>query len=414
MDMSMRLRLAVLSLPFLLCGIVQVMSTGAQDSTGRVPATQIIRSTVRALILICDIWEAPDGDPMGIPIYDTCQSYTSGSGTIISQQGLILTNAHVALNYQTGQPQWLLIGLTTDPRELPTFTFFARAIVYDAALDLAVVAPTYTLDGRAIEEGDVNLLPLPMARNEQAVELEQPIRLIGYPIVGGITVTIDNAVVSGFSPDPNVPELAGSAWIKTNPAGGPGISGGTAVNDDGILIGVPSAVGGAEIRCYDANGDGQNDPATECVATGGETGYTRPIPEAYDLLRKKARQSGQLNSGGDDDESNPTDEGVTITGRIVSADTGDPIEGAYVLVFQPGVTVQEAIDENDPDNTYAYGQTNSRGRYILNNPVARNQGYGVLVYAPDYQPILGDDIVLATDGDPSTKDVGTWELPSAE
>ena len=82
----------------------------------------------------------------------------------------------------------------------------------------------------------------------------------------------------------------------------------------------------------------------------------------------------------------------------------------YVLVFQPGVTVQEAIDEQDPANTYAYGQTNNRGRYILNNPVARNQGYSVLVYAPDYQPISGDDIVLATDGDPSTKDAGTWEL----
>ncbi|HKG27209.1 MAG TPA: hypothetical protein VKB09_16275, partial [Thermomicrobiales bacterium] len=69
---------------------------------------------------------------------------------------------------------------------------------------------------------------------------------------------------------------------------------------------------------------------------------------------------------------NPTDEGVTITGRVVSADTGDPIEGAYVLVFQAGVTVKQAIDEQNPANTYAYGQTDSRGRYILNNPVARN------------------------------------------
>ena len=106
--MSMRLELVVLSLPLLLCGIVQVMSTGAQDSDGRVPATQIIRSTVRAFVLSCDVQEAPDGDPMGVPILDTCQSYTSGSGTIISQQGLILTNAHVALNHETGQPQWLL------------------------------------------------------------------------------------------------------------------------------------------------------------------------------------------------------------------------------------------------------------------------------------------------------------------
>jgi hypothetical protein len=78
------------------------------------------------------------------------------------------------------------------------------------------------------------------------------------------------------------------------------------------------------------------------------------------------------------------------------------------------VTVKQAIDEQDPANTYAYGQTDGRGRYILNNPVARNQRYGVLVYAPGYQSIGGDDMVLATDGDPSTKDIGTWELASAE
>ena len=407
----------------LLSGALQLaLAASAQEAPARIPASEIIRSSVRAYIVTCDVNQAPDGDPMGVPIASTCQGVSAGSGTVISQQGLILTNAHVALSSDTGQPRWLLIGITNDPRELPVIAFFARAKIYDAAVDLAVVEPVYTLDGRPIEEGDVNLLPLPMAQDAKSVDLEQQIRLIGYPIVGGNTVTVDPAVVSGFDFDPAVPELAGSAWIKTDPAGGAGISGGSTVNDAGVLVGVPSAAGLAEIRCVDLNGDGLNDPATECAATAGESGYSRPIPEAYDLLLEKARQAGQLDDNGgttptptpDTDTPEPPDDGVIITGRIVSADTGDPIEGAVVVVFQPGVKVQEAIDRQDPADVYAMGQTDSRGEYILDKPVTRNQGYGVLVYAPGYQSIGGDDVVLATDADLATKNVGVWTLPSVQ
>lgn len=421
--MSARIKLLVLAL--LICGGFQLTTASAQDTSGRVPASQIIRSSIRAFLVNCTLADAPDGDPMGIPILSTCQGIGSGSGTIISQDGLILTNAHVAINEETGEPNWLLIGLTNDPRELPTAAFFARAIIYDRGVDLAVVKPTYSLSGDPIEEGDVNLLPLPMAQNDRAVELEQPVRLIGYPGVGGSTVTVDPAIVSGFGPDEAVPELAGSAWIKTDPSGGPGISGGSAVNDDGILIGVPSAGGLAEIRCVDANQDGQNDPATECAATAGETGYARPIPEAYNLLLDKARQSGQLDgsgndvtptptTGGEGDNPTPPDDGVVITGRVVSADTGDPIERAYVYVFQPGITVQEAIDRQNADDIYAYAQTDGRGTFILNQPVARGQQYSLIVQASGYNSIGGDNIVLAESTDPATKDIGNLELAAAE
>jgi S1-C subfamily serine protease len=404
-------RIRLIALVVLLGGGIHLLATAAQESSGRVPATQIIRSVVRAFVVNCELASAPDGDPMGVPIAETCQAIGSGSGTIIRQDGLILTNAHVALNATTGSPNWLLIGLTTDPRELPTAGFFARAVIYDAAVDLAVVEPAYALDGRPVEEGDVNLLPLPMAQNERSVQLEQPLRLIGYPGVGGSTVTIDPAVVSGFGFDDNVPELAGSAWIKTDPAGGSGISGGSTVDDDGVLVGVPTAGGLAEIRCLDLDGDGDTEPATECAATAGESGFSRPIPEAFSLLLLKAEQNGQIDGSGG---TATKGDGVVITGRIVSADTGDPVPGAYVLVFHPGVTVEQAIDEQDPANTYAWDQTDNRGDYILNNPIVRNQGYGVLVYADGYAPISGDDIVLATDADPATKDVGVWELPSAQ
>jgi hypothetical protein len=38
----------------------------------------------------------------------------------------------------------------------------------------------------------------------------------------------------------------------------------------------------------------------------------------------------------------------------------------------------------------------------------------VVVYAQGYGAIGGDDVVLATDTDPATKDIGTLELPAAQ
>jgi hypothetical protein len=401
--------------------MIGVLSAGAQDSPGRVPAKQIIRSSVIAYVVKCDTNPAPDGDPMGVPVFDTCLIYGSGSGTILSQDGLILTNAHVALDEETGQPRWLVIGLTTDPRLLPTAAFFSRAVIYDANVDLAVVKPFYAMDGRPIQEGDVNVRPLQMAKGEQAVQLEQSVRLIGYPGVGGDTVTIDPAVVSGFGYDENVPELQGSAWFKTDPSGGPGISGGSTVDDNGFLVGVPTQGGVSEIRCFDENGDGKQDLTTECKATAGETGYSRPMPEGYNLLLEKAKQTGQVSDSGnptptptpDTDTPPPPDEGVILTGRVVSADNGDPIEGAFVVVLRPGVTVKEANDRQDPADIFSHGQTDSLGEFILNNPVARNQGYSLFAYADGYATMGGDDLVLATDADPATKDIGDIKLPAA-
>jgi hypothetical protein len=145
------------------------------------------------------------------------------------------------------------------------------------------------------------------------------------------------------------------------------------------------------------------------------------MPEGYNLLLEKAKQAGQLDNSGDDpaptpgpDTPEPPNEGVILTGRVVSADTGDPIEGAFVLVFRLGITIKEANDRQDPADIYSFGQTDSRGEFILNNPVARNQAYSLVAYANGYATMGADDLVLATDADPATKDIGIVELPVAQ
>jgi serine protease Do len=62
---------------------------------------------------------------------------------------------------------------------------------------------------------------------------------IGFPGLGGETVTLTRGTVSGFLTD----EAGRSrGWIKTDAEINPGNSGGMAINDRGELIGVPTIV----------------------------------------------------------------------------------------------------------------------------------------------------------------------------
>ena len=86
-----------------------------------------------------------------------------GSGTIISGNGLILTNAHVATDMfdqvgLDGAPMdALIIALTTREDRPPTPMYFAEVVAYDHQLDLALLQITTDLTGNPVDADDFNL-----------------------------------------------------------------------------------------------------------------------------------------------------------------------------------------------------------------------------------------------------------------
>jgi serine protease Do len=265
-----------------------------------------------------------------------------GSGTFITETGFILTNAHVIDNrYDEYDALGVAITETTD--EPPTLQYIAEIVAVDYALDLAVIQITETIDGGAVSD---EFPPLPLGDSDE-VEIGDAIRILGYPGIGGETITFTNGVISGFTADRAV---GNRAWIKTDATIAGGNSGGLALNDAGEAIGVPTVVGsgaGAEsgyVDCRvleDTNNDGFLDDRDTCVPVGGFINGVRPVNLARDMIAAAF-------SGEEYVSQYYEEEFVDVPGDF-------DISGVdlYDLVFSDGVT-----DDDQPPAILAYIPSN--------------------------------------------------------
>ncbi|HEY7035975.1 MAG TPA: serine protease [Thermomicrobiales bacterium] len=439
--------------------LLPILSAHAQD-TAPVKASQLVKSVVLINTFACESQPVP-GQAILIPFQDQqCDSAAwKGSGSVIDTQGHILTNDHVIRPDRHGSgvdPNklgWYLVYQTLDAKELPVALFYARAISSDPNLDLAILEPAWGLDGQPLPAGSTdNTLPvLPLAQSGGSVDVGDTLRLLGYPREHP-QVTVSTVNVVGFESDSHVPELGTTAWTRTDvAAAGPGNSGGPAVNEAGYQVGVVSAGSRNDLDCQDYNKDGKVDPVSECVTATGGSEYVRPVPEAYDLLLQQAQTTPEpqptptTEAPPEPPEETPTateeapqppeeptetptqaveptatpttppDTGAgtaIIIGTLVSADTGDPIPRAQVVVLQPGVSVKDWRRGNVGNEAiYSFTVTDARGNFQLPDPVQRNVGYGIWLQAKGYEELFKDDKILATDDDPAIVDLGTIQMP---
>jgi S1-C subfamily serine protease len=251
---------------------------------------QTSRSRADLISATVQIYGLQKKDGKLTPIY-------SGSGTIISSTGLILTNAHVASPAARGEPEAepdaLAVALMDQEDKPPVFLYFAKVKAVDGYMDLAVIQLTTTLDGTSVDPNSLNL-PYVELGNSDGLHVGDHINVFGFPGIGGDTITFTDGSVSGFTAQEG---LGDRAWIKTNAGIAGGNSGGLASNDAGFIIGVPtiaSAGAAGDITdcrvIQDTNGDGIVDKNDTCIPIGEFINGLRPINLALPLI--KAAQSG--------------------------------------------------------------------------------------------------------------------------
>jgi S1-C subfamily serine protease len=238
-----------------------------------------------------------------------------GSGTVVSADGVILTNWHVvnmAAHRATfdelvaqaavqGQrftyhlDEEMLLILTSDGVTPPEPQYVAEIAATDPTLDLAVLQIVGDESFGPLDPASLDLPFVPLG-NSDSIGLGEPVDIFGYPGIAGGVLTYTEGVVSGFLSEGQV----GRAWINTDATMSGGSSGGTAINREGALIGVPTQGSTIDCRPGDVNLDGRVDARdVGCIPVGGSIGQLRPVNLAYDLL---AQVGTKLPSVQDDQE----------------------------------------------------------------------------------------------------------------
>ncbi len=157
----------------------------------------------------------------------------SGSGTLISSSGLVLTNAHVIMSPTFNKPaDAISICVSETPQNPPECRFTADILRYDEKIDLALLKIN---DDVAWGQKPSNFPHLDYDNGNEPQEGDK-VTVIGFPGSGGITINSTQGQISGFE------QWNGYTYLKTDADIDAGNSGGTMLNEEGEFIGIPTYI----------------------------------------------------------------------------------------------------------------------------------------------------------------------------
>jgi S1-C subfamily serine protease len=185
---------------------------------------------------------------------------SGGSGVIVGDGTYVLTNEHVTVG-DVGDPSFceqIYVGITTSPTQAPSQVLEAEIVAADGTRDLALLRLLGVSPG---------VLPTLSPRFE-LLSIDAAVRVIGYPGVGGSTITQTRGQVAGY-----LDEVGGQMY-KVDIVINRGNSGGPMVDESGKLVGIATQVTGNDVDCSQG----------ECFSVGGNLGLVRTIGAAKDLI----------------------------------------------------------------------------------------------------------------------------------
>jgi S1-C subfamily serine protease len=211
-----------------------------------------------------------------------------GSGTVVSRDGLVLTNAHTVVTGSSCPGDVILVALSAGDNAPPIPRYRAEVIQSNAGLDLALLRINREYDGRLLPADSLSLTYVDIA-DSSSVRLDDTITLVGYPGIGNDAVRQQIGTIVSFVAEPN----AGSqAWMKSSVNIPATMSGGGAYNRDGQLIGIPTTApinpSRPDSNCItlqDTNRDNSINSADICIPVGGLINTIRPSNFARPLFR---------------------------------------------------------------------------------------------------------------------------------
>lgn len=357
-----------------------------------------------------------------------------GSGTVVTDDGLILTNFHVynALSETTYQrdprnarrlvkitpigPDMLVYEIRPeDPLGPPVVRYRAGLVAAHPGLDVAILKIRAQGDGTPLPPQRFSFVRL---GNPYGIEPLAMLQILGYPGGGGETLTPTTAQFSGYTmgaPDAKDGSLKAVATVAGGNSGGSALHGGR-------LIGIPTRVSQTDDR-------------------GARFAYFHPITWAVAPLAMTAlRFHQQIPEIDRKWLEHPRNTDVTRTriflgGRVISASTQRPVPGASVLFYRADRTfdqirrlfdeAQRIVAQRIPESQWSMDATkflkegeffyyatrtsdgpDTDGFFLVGVP--RNQRQKVLAEANGFRSLN----LEGTSGDGMFADIGLFQMPS--
>jgi putative serine protease PepD len=233
----------------------------------------------------------------------TSQGADSGTGIVLNDKGLILTNDHVVAGASS---------LTVAAKGSSSLTRTATLVGEEANQDLALIK---------VDPSGLGLKPLSLASSKSA-QVGDSVYAIGNPY--GLDETLTRGIVSALGRSisaPNGAKITGA--IQTDAALNPGNSGGPLLNDEGAVIGVNSQIA--------------SNAASVGGSQAGSTGVGFAISSDTVAQAVKAIEAGSGVSSGSTSRRAVQGEGVPRSneaeeGVVGSGAPGEGREGRIVIV----------------------------------------------------------------------------------
>jgi S1-C subfamily serine protease len=190
---------------------------GNAGSAQAFSAAKVYRDTSSSVVLIFGFSKSGAG--------------SSGTGSIITRDGLVLTNNHVITNSDTGRlfPDLVVYfkpnPISGDNRKDLTTPFLVEVIARDPDLDLALLR---------VKDAPPGLRPVEIADSEE-VDIGESVAAIGHPGGGGLW-TLTTGTISSKRRD------SARDIFQTDAAINPGNSGGPLLDEYSRLVGVNTFV----------------------------------------------------------------------------------------------------------------------------------------------------------------------------
>ena len=216
----------------------------------------------------------------------------SGTGVVISNTGLIVTNDHVISGASS---------VTVSPGSSSSTTRTAQVIGESPSTDLAVIK---------IDPSGLNLHPLTLA-DSSSVGVGDPVYAIGNPY--GLDQTLTRGIVSALNRQISSPDGATiNGAIQTDAALNPGNSGGPLIESHGDVIGINSQIASAQAT---AGGQSGNTGVGFAIASNTVKSVVSQLESSHQgPIQSQAQQAQQAqpNAGAD-----PYGQGIDPNGQAV-------------------------------------------------------------------------------------------------